>query len=279
MAAVESYLRRNVIPHSSYETLVTTIHSAKFENAAFGDSRVASGVIGSARLANFAYPSENLTTILDIIDFYRRTGPLRKVVLQADPHQFSPYRLNADQRDLVNDLLKTSRPALQIMRAPYRQYLFEFGKAMVRTMQHRDRAEAAPPPKPDIIRFSDKSPDSQVREARIRVNQQAPIAGFRKTKAARQLERSLADLATAGIDVCLVIFPVSRAYRDSAAQQPEFAAVRQYYRETARKTGARLVDYWQTYDDRLFGNIDHLNEDGARLLTEAIHRDCHVARI
>ena len=78
----------------------------------------------------------------------------------------------------------------------------------------------------------------------------------------------------AGADICLVTFPASAAYRAAAAKFPEFAKVREFYRELARDHGVTYIDLWDGYDDRKFANSDHLNADGARKLTREVRRSC-----
>lgn len=268
-------MRSQIIPNSSYEKHRNYLHTATSKAAAFGDSRVAMGFLDSPDFANLAYPSENLSTILAKLRYYHRTRQASKIVLQADPHHFSNYRLTRDQSALRDDLFMRTSFWLQILRPTYRQYLFNYWRTYfwnaIKTASssiESARTEAR------VERLSDFPASTLRKWAQIRMQLHVPIRTFRKTRTAEVYERTVSDLRSAGVEVCLVGFPVSSAYRDASREQPSIADARSFYREIAARTGVILIDLWNFFDDAYFQSADHLNAEGARLLTSEVRKRC-----
>ena len=90
----------------------------------------------------------------------------------------------------------------------------------------------------------------------------------------RRLRETVKRARDAGIKFCFVGFPVGKIYRTAAKNLPAFAEIRAYYEAFADRIGAPYLDLWAAYDDRYFGNVDHLNDAGARRLTQDIRRRC-----
>ena len=99
-----------------------------------------------------------------------------------------------------------------------------------------------------------------------------PINNFRERDEARIYSEMLDILIARGAKVCLVNFPVDRHYRARANVTPEYAAVREFYKELAAQRGRPYVSFWDRFDDpSMFQNTDHVNQKGATILDRGAH--------
>jgi hypothetical protein len=89
LAAIEILLRRHVVPNDSFEVARQVYRTGGALFAAFGDSRVESGVRGSAQLANFGTRSDSLETVLGKAEAWLARNPDGQAIIALPPQQFS----------------------------------------------------------------------------------------------------------------------------------------------------------------------------------------------
>lgn len=92
---------------------------------------------------------------------------------------------------------------------------------------------------------------------------------------ARHLERLLELCEREGIEVLLVRFPLTPAYREALAAHVDEAVLDARLAKIAAPfRGIRTLDFRARFDDHpgLFSDVDHVNERGAVLLSQAIRR-------
>ncbi len=272
----ELLIRFHVAPGNSYDVLKRAFHSGDDMAAAFGDSRAVSGILEDSGFTNFAAAGESLKTTLGKLDAYVASGRARYVLLQLGPQHFSFYRLSLNQSDLLEDFLDAEPRSLQMLRPHFRRYLFDYWNAML-----RDPARLFVGPEKTTLsepaaipRLLEIAADTRRRQAAIRTQLHIPAPGFAATADMKQLRGTLERTRDAGVTLCLVTFPVSSAYRDAAGQFPIFGQIRAAYGALAEKVGIAYVDLWDTYEDDYFGNVDHLNQDGSRRLSDDLRRIC-----
>jgi len=273
VGVTEAVIRWHVMPNDSYSGYKKQFRTSLAPIAAFGDSHVANALIGTADFDNFGEASDNLETILAKIEYRMRRGHLRQIIIQADPQLFAPYRLKADQSSRMKNLLSEDDPFLAVLRPEYRQYLTQYWWSTINNPAVFFKSEEAKPSGEEIS-FAQLSQEQQGREASIRVQLHAPAAYSVKSEQAKVYQQIVKQLRTSGIEVCLVGFPVSSAYRKQVAVHATFAAVEAFFRESAESSGAIHRDYSSVMTDDRFGNVDHLSPRGAVEFTRLALTGC-----
>lgn len=275
VGATEAFVRWRVAPDDGFERYKQLFHTSRAPAVAFGDSHVANDIVASDYLANLGYRGDSGATMLNKLDAYLASKRPKGVVLQVDPHQFSFYRLALDQGARLDYLLDREVGALQMLRPQFRENLFAYWMAVLKNPRRlfpAKQAEAAQPR--DIVRASELPADEFQRTTAIRVQLHVPVEGVAATSVAARLNKAIGRLKRDRIALCLVTYPVSETYRAVAEKFPQFAVVREYIAGLATSKDVRYVDFWDAYDDDLFGDPDHLNRDGAMRFTQDVLDAC-----
>jgi hypothetical protein len=276
VAIAEAYVRRNVTPNDVFDVQRTQFHDGGHAVAAFGDSRINSGITRSRDIANFAVPGDAPLTVLGKFATYTRDNPQARIILQAAPQQFSTQRMNSDQSNLLAEFLDPHPQPLHILRPHLRRFFMQF----VRTAANNPSAlfetiepiAAAPSVKPPT--FADLPHNIRRIEARQRIQHHTPVSSFASSETAQIWQRTLRDAVARGVDVCLVTMPVSAAYRKTASTNPTFAATRNFYHELAADIGVPYVDMWAAWPDNILVNSDHIHESAASDVTRSVISQC-----
>lgn len=267
-----------VAPGNGYDVIKCAFHDGDDTAVAFGDSRAASGILEASGFTNFAAAGESLETSLGKFNAYVASGRGRYVLLQLGPQHFSFYRLSLDQADLLEDFLDPEPRTLQMLRPHFRRYLFDYWATLLRDPARLfagpQKTEATPIEPKSMPRLRNMPVDVRQRQAMIRTQLHIPVPGFADTADMKRLQGSLVRARDAGITLCLVTFPVSTAYRDAAGDFPVFSKIRNAYGTLATDLDITYVDLWEAYGDDYFANVDHLNDDGARRLSDDLRRVC-----
>ena len=275
LVASEILLRRHVVPNDPYEIARQAFHTGVTSFAAFGDSRVASGITGGDDIANFGTPSDSLETVLGKTEAWLARNPTGRAVIALPPQQFSVQRLGVDQRALLQDFVSGDAATLQVFRPNHRRYLMEYVNVVVTDPEILWRAPGAPKrTATPIISFAEKPEQTQQSEAERRIQHHTPIRGFADTEAARTLRETLEQLDKAGGGICLITMPVSHAYRRAASLAPDFAESLKFFRGIAETENLTYIDLWDDYPDTLFYDPDHLLPSGAAIVTPDILKRC-----
>lgn len=270
----EYFVRTAVVPNSQYDELRERLHTSHARYGAFADSRGANGLRSRKDFDQFSLAGDNLATIVGKAQFFVKRGFAKGIVLQADPHHFASYRLNRDQSSLREDLFSNDTPLLKFLRPPYRQYLLDYWQAYISEMVAPPRTDTDVASAHTMVRLSEQPSAEVDAAASIRAGLQTPVNTVHRTHFAQLYSKAIQELRSADINVCLVSFPVSSAYRQIISTEPSYANALNYYAEVAKQTGARYLDYTSLLEDDMFSDPDHLNEDGAQALTDAVLRNC-----
>jgi len=268
----EWIVRTQVAPKSKFDALRERLYTSQAAYGGFADSRGANGLRARPGFENFSMAGDNLITIVEKARFFARSKTAKGLVLQADPHHFSSYRLNRDQSQLRADLFSRSTAGLQFLRPVYRQYLLSYWQAFLE--QSLFPPSAKPPRQTTIPRFSDLSPEAATTAASIRTGLQTPIKAIAQTSFSQAYESTVRDLKQSGIQVCMVTFPVSAPYRKIAMAEPAYGAALEYYKTVAKRSAVQYVNLTAAFPDRLFADPDHLNSEGAKVLTDRLLNSC-----
>jgi hypothetical protein len=276
VALAEVYIRHNVTPTDAFDVQRTRFHDGGHAIAAFGDSRINSGITRSRDIANFAVPGDTLLTVLGKFANYSRDNPQARIILQAAPQQFSTQRMNSDQSNLLAEFLDPSPQPLHILRPHLRRFFLQFVRTAATNPSTLfgtvEPVAAGPSVEPPT--FADIPHQMRRVEARQRIQHHTPVASFASSELAQVWQRTLRDAVARGINVCLVTMPVSAAYRETASANPTFAATRAFYRGIATDFGVPYVDMWAAWPDNILVNSDHVHERAAADVTRSVIYQC-----
>lgn len=237
---------------------------------AVGDSHAANGLDSNEWLDNLGQASDNLDSILGKLTIRTERPGLKGVILSADPQMFAFYRLTADQGGRLRELREEHLSPLLFLRPQHRQYLASTALAIASdpaVLWRLPGTQALPkPPLPDSSKWD--------KEAVLRAQLHTPIRNIDRSPAALRYREAVKEIKKQDIEVCLVAFPLSSAYRRATNGAPTFVEARAFYLRVAIDTGARFVDATSFYPDSLFGDPDHLSPEGATQLTARLLREC-----
>lgn len=273
IALTEIMLRRHVLPLDSLVGYKKLFHNGVAPTVAFGDSHVASGLVSSADIDNLGQPSDNLQTTIAKAELRVKRGGVRMVIFQADPQMFSAYREKAKQQDRLAYLMQDKESMMVMLLPQYRQYLMQYWRAAVSDPigVFRSPQQRLAEPKSSS---NAESLDEMKKQAVIRVQLHAPLANFRLLSASGHYRDAIESFVRQGLQVCLVGFPVTSLYRESATNVSSFNAARSFFAKTAHDISVPYLNYYDAMPDSNFGDSDHLSTDAAPHFTRRVLQDC-----
>mgnify|MGYP001822380937 FL=1 len=268
--ASEWLLRTQVQPQDTQAAHVLLLSTDARTDVSFGDSHVARGFDARDGFVNLAYPSESIDDIAAKIELYFEARDPGRVILQADPHMFAPYRLRAAPKRYApppNVLLTSTRHRPRML-AYWEAFLRDGGqlKSKVRITEAGALLSGG--------NLAEVAPRRRVLEARSRRNWHRIDHPVRVKPAQKRYSRMLDDLKARGADVCVVRLTVSSYYTDvvSSVGHQEMMT---FFAGEASRTGARMVDMRNDVSDlSLFRDVDHLNAEGAMSFASTILDRC-----
>jgi hypothetical protein len=280
--ATEWLVRTQVVPQDTFGKHLRLLQTTTQSNASFGDSHVARGFDASGGFVNLAYPSENIEYMFWKMRKQFDAHPAGRVIVQADPHLFAPYRVNASFRP-YNDNEQFKSPALYSATARHRPqlvaywsaFLNGFGKLESKVQQTENGALLS---QGDLsaLPLRKRQIESRLRVQNHRLEQSQAVVAAQ----VRYLEM-ISFLIEKGAQICLVSFPVSPDYLTALAEADQqatpsgHAKIIQFFEETAAQKGARYVDARaQVTKIALFRDVDHLNAEGAGVFSGSLIRQC-----
>ncbi len=280
--ATEWLVRTQVVPQDTYANHLKLLETTTRSDASFGDSHVARGFDASDGFVNLAYPSENIEYLNWKIRRHFDARPAGRVIVQADPHLFASYRVNASFRPYKNStqieaplLYSATRRHRPRLIAYWSAFAKGFGQLASKVQQTENGA---------LLSQGDLSAlplrKRQI-ESRLRIQNHSIEPSQAVVDAQLKYRAMISFLAKKGAQICLVSFPVSPDYLTALADanQPTtptgHANAIEFFEATATKTGANYVDARaQITKLALFRDVDHLNVEGAGIFSESLIRKC-----
>lgn len=315
LAASEWMLHTFVLPYDTFESIAKRLRETNNPDAAFGDSHVAAvSTYDRDGIANLGIGATTIRHIASRVEYYYSKVKPGKVIIQADPHQFAEYRLEA-QGTYIPESYAQGR--LRVFDERHRRFMSEYWKRFVRQGGLHVREEAGRPdqlwramaakgePKKDAepppassagkaasteaghaiaTRKAEAGPVN-ANDAKViaefevfmdwEVAAHTPVSDFRQRDEARIYARMLDFLIARGATVCLVNYPVDLNYRRRADKIPLFGEVRDFFKELAAQRQIRYVSFWSRFDDpSMFENADHVNRKGSDILSREARDAC-----
>lgn len=268
VAATEMLVRMQVLPQDTWAGHLDLLHTATHADAAFGDSHVARGFAAQGDFVNLAYPSENIEDMSAKVRLHYADRTPGRVVIQADPHLFAAYRLFASSKPAGAQFRSGSTPLLHLTSERHRPQLVAYWQAFLEgfgTLESKvnQTPNGALLSQGDFAALPDRA---QQLEARTRLTYHALGPADAVVAAQARYTEMIDFLRAKGADICLVSFPVTRAYLATTRDaQSGHQRATDFFRQTAGNTGARYVDARaHVSSDALFRDVDHLNVAGAK---------------
>lgn len=279
----EWFVRTQVMPADTLERHVDLFSTTRSPYAAFGDSHVARGFDAQTPVVNLAFPSENLDRMAwKAARYIDRVKTPEMVLIQADPHLFAPYRLDAGLADYPEIFGEARGALLKAYSDRYRPQLL----ALWRSYFWNDWRMASTievTPQGALLSPGDVSswPRAEQKEfTRKRVALHQPIENLAQSRSAIGYRRMVERFVETGASVCLAALPTSPLYRDeivslTAQQQEAWVEAIAFYESLAAEPGVRFVDHRNAYSDlTLFRDPDHLNKAGAIKYSPRLQAAC-----
>jgi hypothetical protein len=311
LVASEWLIRTEVLPRDSFEWISARLRNSTQSNAAFGDSHVAA--VPDFNTRNFVNLGVGATTIRKMdqrVRYYFSKIKPGEVIIEADPHLFAEYRLQA-QASYVRENYSEFR--LRVLDPQHRGFMTSYWTAFLskgRLEKKEDTAydrlwdaanklqsetagdseapkpskipQGLPPAAPMISQSATHQPVSD-QETLAKFNAfmdyevaaHTPVLDFRSRDEARIYQDMIRFLIAGGAKVCLVNYPVDRYYRERADTISLFTQVHEFYKQIARENHIPYVSFWARFDDpSMFQNTDHVNQNGSPILAREARQAC-----
>lgn len=266
----EWLVRDQVDPQDTRLAHLTLLETAESIHIAFGDSHVARGFEAQQGFVNLAYPSENIRDMAQKFDIYFKDRDPGKILLQADPHLFAPYRIFAETKSTNRE------ETLALFSARHKPRMLGYFEAFLRGGgQLKSRVIVTP--SGSLLSPGDLSTVPLKRrtlEAAQRRHWHQIRPSGRLTASQEEYEALVTEIADRGATLCLVTFPVSRHYEEAVEDAGHREAL-QFFQRQADRVRARYIDarHWVT-DLTYFRDVDHLNGAGAALFSPRLLQAC-----
>ena len=270
VGSTEWLIRAHVLPQDTLDAHLRLLNMSHGSDAAFGDSHAARGFNATDGFLNLAYPSENIRDMaMKAKSYFAKHYPGR-IILQADPHLFAPYRVNA-RPTISNEV-----PKLRIRSDRHRSRAFAYWEVFLRNGGQLE-SKVTMTEFGSLLSSGDLSavpPRKRHLDAQIRRTWHT-IEGSEKTETAQAEYAGLVDwLVERGARLCLVSYPVSEDYASamtSAGHEEQIA----FFENQAARVGARFWDARNAVRNReLFRDVDHLNSRGAIEFSPLLLKEC-----
>jgi hypothetical protein len=281
-AATEWLVRTQVVPQDTFSKHLRLLQTTTQRDASFGDSHVARGFDASNGFVNLAYPSENIEYMYWKMRTFFDARPPGRVIVQADPHIFAPYRVNAPFRPYV-DSKPFKAPVLYSATARHRPQLIAYWSAFLNGFGQLE-SKVQQTENGALLSKGDLSAQplrKRQAEARLRIQTHRHEQSQAVVIAQARYFEMISFLAAKGAQICLVSFPVSPDYIAALADADQqttpsgHANAIQFFEEMAAQTGARYIDARaQITNLALFRDVDHLNVEGAGIFSSSLIRQC-----
>jgi hypothetical protein len=304
LAASEWMLRTFVLPYDSFEYIAKRLRETTNPDAAFGDSHVAAvSTYDRDGIANLGIGATTIRRIASRVEYYYTKIKPGKVIIQADPHLFAEYRLEA-QGAYIPESYAQGR--LRVFDERHRRFMFEYWKKFIKQGGLHVREEAGRPDQlwrtmaakeatkeKEAVKSGSSQKDGETlkpgplnaNDPKIvaefeafmdwEVGVHTPVIDFRRRDEARIYAQMLDFLIARGATACLVNYPVDLNYRKRADKIPLFAEVRDFYKELAAQRHIRYVSFWSRFDDpSMYQNTDHVNRKGSSILSREARDAC-----
>ena len=276
----EWLLITRVVPEDAfYKQLELFNTSASADIVAFGDSHMSQGFDAPEGALNLGLAGESFGQInIKLRRYLESHAKPKMIILQISPQMFADYRFTDARRDY--EAFFGGKKSLQNrayifdpnLRSKLLRYwaMFLTGEDFISRGTFTDRGSLLIDHVMDN-RFS----DGDWLEIQARIEQHTAPDNFRELGLDTAISELVGYIKGQSIEICLVSFPVTPAYRNISARYPVFEQIFTMFEEIAESHSVPYFNYWAAMDDyAYFRNQDHLNARGAEVFSARLMRDC-----
>ena len=260
LVMIENKLRNNLNINDEENLLLT----GKGSFIAFGDSRVERSLSSNQNFNNLGKRSLNIDLIYNRVRYKINNSPkkIQGVILQADPHMFSFYRLVNNKTSENNNINNFNK--VKFLDPKNRIYLMEHSRDVWRSLFINKEN------KKNELNIS-KSWDN---EALIRVQLHNPVDNFLDMKSLKKFTEMVHLLESKNIDICLITFPVSESYNKYSKKFENFKKVKDFFRDLALKNNIKYFDLSNLFKNSKFSDPDHIISGFSKYFTQIVQNKC-----
>jgi hypothetical protein len=267
-----------VEPNDTLISRLELIRNATAPNAAFGDSHVVWGIVGSPQFITLGTEGETIADMELRVNYYFQNKRPGQVIIQGDPHSFAAYKLARGTHEYLEDMGSSFWSRFL---GHHRPYLGQYWHRVIAS-----RSLDVFRPKYELRwgwvvgkdRWSSVDPAARASRAEMRVRRQTPVEAFERHEFAESYRRIVSSLKRHGAEICMVTLPVSHDYHLHASRIESTARAIRFFEQVASQHGARYVNFFGLYAkpefDHYFTDEDHLNEVGAPRFTQTLLSAC-----
>jgi hypothetical protein len=272
-------VRSQVEPNDLLPLHLRLFHSSQERDAGFGDSHMAFGFYPPPGMVNLAFPGENIDNMQYKARKYFATRPPGRVIVQADAHMFAHYRISptrAYNESFDKSPDKQSALMPRVLGLYHRPKLLAYWNVWLRKGTFESRLKLSSNGWTESNEhWAEVDPETRKTLVRERATLHEPAEDFSQSAFAGAYRHLIEDLVARGARVCMVEFPVTAEYRQEIFGGT-YQAAREWFAAQARQLGVRYMAHAQGYARRpeLFGDMDHLNAQGAREFSRLIDGEC-----
>ena len=173
-------VRYMVEPNDTLISRLELVRSSTATSVAFGDSHIVWGVVGSPDFIVLGTEGETIADMELRARYYFRDKKPARVIVQGDPHSFSPYKIDRGSHAYLHDM---GASFWQRFLGHHRQYLAQYWGRVI-----ANRSLSVFHPKFEIKwgwvvgkeRWSAVAPSIRAYQAASRVRRQTPIDDFQR---------------------------------------------------------------------------------------------------
>ena len=240
---------------NTHKELKQKLDSSVKSIALFADSRGANGIIENEKIANFSLAGLNLKSLINLAEYHMTKNKVSGIIIQLDPHQFSTYRLTANQNKLLSELLLDESHNFYFLKPQYKQYLTQYWVSFFDNMFAKK-----------INNLQNENKNKILKKTEIRVQMQTPLENIENTIEYKLLKSLIRKMKNKNIEVCLVSFPVNNLYRQFSNTRIQFLNSKKLFYNLASNYNVIYRDFGNILTDDLFSDSDHLNKEGSIFL-------------
>lgn len=262
---IENKLRNNLNINDEENLLLT----GKGSFIAFGDSRVERSLISNQNFNNLGKRSLNIDLIYNRVKYkiYNSPKKIQGVILQADPHMFSFYRLVNNKTSENNNINNFNK--IKFLDPKNRIYLIEHSRDVWSSF---------------FINKENKKNESNIsknwdNEALIRVQLHNPVDNFLEMKALIKFTKMVHFLKNKNIDICLITFPVSESYDKHSKKFVNFKKTRDFFKDLGFKNDIKYFNLSSIFKNSKFTDPDHIKSEFSKHFTKIVQNKCQYKLI
>jgi len=270
---IEKRLRSN-LNNDSLNNYKNLLVQGKAPWIALGDSHTANSLISSKDLDNLGYPSDNLNSMSKKGLYRIKRSKPKGIIIQATPHTFSYYRISDNQEQKFKYLISNKKTIFEFLNPNNRPYLVNYLNSIINNIID-DLFNSNTRPERNI-KWYQKTESAKEYETAVRVQLHTPILEFKEHKEFKNFKNIIQFYLDKKINVCLVRYPVSSIYLNKVNAIKIFKDVDTELKKVAKNNNLIFLDLTSLFDDKYFGNTDHISASGKKFLTKTVSRGCKI---